>query len=313
MGDGHHHHHHHHERDSARDIGLAFFLNLGFAIAEIIGGILTNSLAILSDALHDFGDSLILGVSWLLERRARRAPTARYSYGYRRVSLLGAFVNVVVLVAGSVYIITEAIPRILHPQDTDAVGMMWFAIAGVLINGLAALRLRGSGSMNARVVAWHLLEDVLGWTAVLVVSIVMQFTYLPVLDPLLSLLIATYILYYNVAVNLYRTVRLFLQAVPESIDLDELRRRILAIDKVRAVHHAHVWSLDGAQHVLSAHVVVAAGVDKAEVIGIKQRIKQDLLGENIEHLTIEIEYEDEDCIMGSTWNGAAAGTTTSEE
>jgi cobalt-zinc-cadmium efflux system protein len=298
----HHHHHHHHDSDDSGAIGFAFFLNLFFAIAEIIGGLWTNSLAIMSDALHDFGDSLILGLSWFLERYSLKGRTLRYTYGYRRFSLLGALLNAVILIAGSTFIILEALPRLANPANPNAEGMMWFAIVGVVINGIAVLRLRKGSSMNARVVSWHLIEDVLGWIAVLIVSIVMQFWYLPILDPILSLLIASYILYYNVFVNFNRTIKLFLQAVPDEIDTARMEAEILAVPHVLSLHHMHVWSLDGERHVLSAHVVVDSEAGKEDVVHIKQQVKALVLGKEIEHLTIEIEFEDEDCVMGGEWH-----------
>jgi len=313
MGHG-HHHHHSDENGNSGAIGFAFFLNLFFAIAEIIGGLWTNSLAILSDALHDLGDSLILGLSWFLERYSTKGRSLRYSYGYRRFSLLGALLNAVILIAGSVFIITEAIPRLLHPEAANAVGMMWFAIAGVILNGIAVLRLRSRGtSMNARVVAWHLIEDVLGWIAVLIVSIVMQFWHLPILDPILSLLIASYILYYNVFVNFNKTIKLFLQAVPDEVDTARMEREILAVPHVLSLHHMHVWSLDGARHVLSAHVVVDREVGKEDVVHIKQSVKRIVLGKDVEHLTIEIEFEDEDCLMGESWITPSSPPVSSDQ
>lgn len=301
MGHG-HEHHRPEDRGNTGAIGFAFFLNLFFAIAEIFGGLWTNSLAILSDALHDFGDSFILGLSWILERYAGRGRTIRYSYGYRRFSLLGALLNAVILIAGSVFIIVEAIPRLINPSTPNAQGMMWFAIGGVLLNGIAVLRLRSKGtSMNTRVVAWHLIEDVLGWIAVLIVSIVMQYWHVPILDPILSLLIASYILYYNVFVNFNRTIKLFLQAVPDNIDTARMEEEIRAVPHVLSVHHMHVWSLDGERHVCSAHVVVDTEAGKEDIVRIKQQVKDIVLGKDIEHLTIEIEYADEDCIMGREW------------
>lgn len=289
------HAHTHHSGESTKAIGFAFFLNLLFAIAEIIGGILTNSLAILSDALHDFGDSLILGLSWFMERNSGRAPTAKFSYGFRRMSLLSALLNSLILIGGSLYIITEAIPRLIDPPQPHAEGMMWFAIAGIALNGIAALRLRRGGSMNARVVTWHLLEDVLGWAAVLIASIVMQFVHAPILDPILSLLIAAYILYYNVAVNLSRTLKLFMQGVPDTVDVDAVRAKMQSVPGVIDAHDIHLWSLDGERHVLSAHVVVESDLEKDAVITVKQQIKSVLRSEDIEHLTLEMEFEDEVC------------------
>jgi cobalt-zinc-cadmium efflux system protein len=159
--------------------------------------------------------------------------------------------------------------------------------------------------MSARVVSWHMIEDVLGWIAVLIVSIVMQFWHLPVLDPILSLLIASYILYYNVVVNINKTIQLFLQAVPDTIDAERMEKDLCAIPAVHSVHHLHVWSLDGAHHVVSAHIVVDRGIGKEELVAVKKQAKTLLLGNAIEHITLEIEFEDEDCIMGSTWNNGA--------
>ncbi|MCB2206441.1 cation diffusion facilitator family transporter [bacterium] len=309
---GHGHDHGHHDHGSSGAIGFAFFLNLFFAVAEIFGGLWTNSLAILSDALHDLGDSLILGLSWFLERYSGKGRTLRYSYGYRRFSLLGALLNAVVLIAGSVFIIVEALPRLANPENPNAQGMMWFAIGGVLLNGIAMLRLRSKGkSMNARVVAWHLLEDVLGWIAVLIVSIVMQYWDVPILDPILSLMIASYILYYNVFVNFNKTIKLFLQAVPDEIDTTTMEKAILSVPHVQSVHHMHVWSLDGERHVLSAHVVVDAGISLDESLQIKMEVKRIILRNDIEHLTIEIEFEDEQCVMGDEWH-SAPGTASRE-
>ena len=299
MGHGHDHHHH---AESSSDIRFAFFLNLLFAIAEIIGGLWTNSLAILSDALHDFGDSMILGLSWFLERYSKKESNERFSYGYQRFSLLGALLNAVILIAGSMFIIFEAIPRIANPLNPNAEGMMWFAFAGVILNGVAVLRLRNSKSMNARVVAWHLIEDVLGWIAVLIASIIMQFWHLPVLDALMSLAIASYILYYNVFVNFNKTIALFLQAVPDDVDIENLESEICRLSRVRSVHHMHIWSLDGARHVLSAHIVVDRSSSTAEVVEIKRAVKGLVDGMDIEHLTIEIEYEDEKCLMETSSN-----------
>ncbi|MBN1449092.1 MAG: cation transporter [Bacteroidetes bacterium] len=299
-------HPHHHEADGdSGHIRFAFFLNLLFALAEIAGGLWTNSLAILSDALHDLGDSFILGLTWFLERYSRRGRSVRYSYGYRRFSLLGALLNAVILIAGSVFIITEAIPRLANPEHPNAEGMMWFAVVGVVINGVAVLRLRRGTSMNARVVSWHLIEDVLGWIAVLIASIAMQFWHLPILDPILSLLIASYILYYNVFVNFNKTIALFLQAVPDEIDLNNMEEEIRAVPCVQSVHHMHVWSLDGSRHVLSAHVVVHSNAKKDDVVAVKQHVKTIVLARNIEHLTIEVEYEDEHCVMGEEWHHSA--------
>jgi cobalt-zinc-cadmium efflux system protein len=299
-----HSHPHHHpenhppaqDHTSTDDIRVAFFLNLGFALLEVIGGLLTNSLAILSDSLHDLGDSLSLGLSWFLDNYSRKGQDRRFSYGYRRFSLLAALLNTLILIGGSVFILVEAIPRLTHPEPASAPGMAVFALAGILVNGLAMLRLKRNRSLNAQVVALHLLEDALGWVAVLVVGIVLLFTDLYILDPLLSIAITLYVLW-SVFRNLRRTSALFLQAVPENVDVTEVERQLMEMPGVKSVHHTHVWSLDGEHHVLTTHVVVDPCTTRDQVLQLKREINGLTDSMDIAHTTLEIEYEDEDCRM----------------
>ena len=169
---GHHHDHHHH---SSNNIKVAFFLNFAFTILEIIGGLYVNSIAIISDAIHDLGDTISLGTSWYLEEKSYKKSNKKFSFGYKRFSLLGALINSIILIIGSLYVITEAVGRILEPEHTDAKGMIFFAVIGVLVNGYAAWKLSSGKTMNEKVASWHLVEDVLGWVAVLVVGIILNF------------------------------------------------------------------------------------------------------------------------------------------
>jgi cobalt-zinc-cadmium efflux system protein len=294
--DHHHPHNHAHSHQITQDIKLAFFLNLAFAILEIFGGLWTNSLAIVSDAVHDLGDSISLGMAWYLEKYSHKQSNFSFSYGYRRLSSLAALINTLILFIGSLYVISQAIPRVMNPEPTDAKGMILFAVLGVTVNGLAMFRLAKTTSLNARVVAWHLLEDALGWVAVLLVSIVLLFTDLYILDPILSILIAVYVLY-NAIANLRQILWLFLQTVPKNVDLQELEKNILAVEQVDSLHHTHVWSLDGEDHVLTTHVVVTENTTRTEILAIKGAIQR--LGEklNFKHMTVEIEYLNEPCCM----------------
>ncbi len=292
----HHHEHGHHSHSASQNIRTAFFLNLGFALLEIFGGLWTNSLAILSDAIHDFGDSLSLGVAWYLERYSHRSEDKKFTYGYRRFSLLGALINTVVLLAGSLFIITEAIPRLLNPQHSNAQGMALLALAGIGINGLAALRLKREQSLNAKVIAWHLIEDVLGWIAVLIVSLVMLVADIHILDPILSILIALYILF-NVVRNLRKTVTLFLQAVPADVDLAKISKQVELLPGVISTHHLHAWSLEGESHVLTMHVMVSENAEREQVIELRRQIRELLKHSDLAYTTIEIEYGPDDCMM----------------
>lgn len=288
---------HEHEHAQTKNIKVAFFLNVLFALAEVVGGLLTNSVTILSDALHDLGDSLSLGVAWYLNRYAQRAGDERYSYGYRRFSLLGALITGTVLIGGAVVVLSEAIPRLIAPEPTDARGMLIFAIAGIVVNGGAVLRLRHGEGFNVRLVAWHLLEDVLGWVAVLMVSVVLLFTEIDILDPILSILITLYVAY-NVARNLRKTLRLFLQSAPEGIVTTGIDEAIRGIPHVVDTHHTHLWSLDGERHVLTTHVVVDVSCERREIVAVKEAIQALAQELNVTHVTVEIEYSDESCAMG---------------
>ena len=300
LGMGHHHHHHHghhhhhHHDHGVKNLKVAFFLNLGFTIIEIVGGIFTNSLAILSDALHDLGDSLSIGLSWYFQKLSTKEGDATYTYGYKRFSLLGAIINGVVLLIGSVFILTEAIPQILDPAETDAQGMMYLAIFGVLVNGAAVLRLRKGSSMNERVISLHLLEDVLGWVAVLIGSLVMMFYEAPWIDPVLSVLIALFILF-NVFKSLKASLTIVLQATPDDLNIEGVQSLLASMPVIKDVHDCHLWSMDGEHHVLSTHVVLDKNYDLEAMAEIKSKIKTQLKSEGISHVTIEFEGPDEVC------------------
>ena len=286
---------HGHSHDSASNIKVAFFLNLGFTVLEIIGGLLTNSVAILSDALHDLGDSLSLAIAWYLENVAKRQPDQRFSYGYRRFSLLGALITSIVLLIGSLIVLSEAVQRISEPEEPVAGGMILLAVIGIAVNGLAVLRVRGGSGLSAQAVSWHLLEDVLGWIAVLFVGVVLSFVDAPVLDPVLSMLLSAYVLY-RVVENLRKTLRVFLQATPEGIDLDEVQQQLAGIEGVREQHHTHIWSLDGERNVLTTHLVISETASPASAFRIKCDVEKRFEHLKFAYMTIEIEFGDEDCM-----------------
>lgn len=285
-----------HQHNNINNIKTVFFLNLGFTVLEIIGGFLTNSLAILSDAVHDLGDSFSLGLTWYLENYSKKGRDKNYSYGYRRFSLLGAFITAIVLIGGSIAILSEAVPRIIEPERSHAPGMVFFAVIGIAVNGLAAFKLRAGKTMNARLVVWHLLEDVLGWIAVLIVGTILLFKEIYVLDPILSILVTLYVLY-NMIRNLRKTSSLFLQATPENVDLPEIEKKIVGLDKVESIHHAHTWSLDGEIHVFTTHIVVNENTTQDEASQVKHEIKAMVADMGFEHVTLEIEYPHEKCRM----------------
>ncbi len=293
MGHDHHHGHHHHHHGTG-NLRVAFFLNLFFTLVEIVGGIYTGSLAILSDALHDLGDSLSIGLSWYFQKLSLKGRDKKFSYGYKRFSLLGAIINSIVLLVGSGIILSKAIPALFAPETVDAKGMMFLAIFGIIVNGAAVLKLRKGSSINEEVISLHLLEDVLGWVAVLIGSLVMMFWDLPIIDPILSLLIAVYIIY-NAFRNLKKSTLIILQAKPNEVDIEQIHKTLLSISEITGVHDCHVWSMDGEYNVLSAHLVIEKEISMDEMASIKSKAKSLLKKEHIDHATFEFEGKDEHC------------------
>jgi cobalt-zinc-cadmium efflux system protein len=288
-----HQHDHDHGHGTTRNLSIAFFLNLSFTIIELIGGIITNSLAILSDALHDLGDSFALGMSWYFEKLSRKKRTKQFSYGYRRFSLLAALINAIILLIGSVIILSIAIPKIFSPGQPDAQGMIYFALVGIVFNGLGVFVLKRGGSINERVVMLHLLEDVLGWVAILVGSILMLYFDIPVLDPILSVLIAVFIIY-NAAKALKEVLKILLQAVPDEVLIQKIDEAMVKINGVKSVHDTHIWSLDGRINILTTHLVVE-NTNVEDMISIKDRARKIAREQNIQHATVEIGLEEEEC------------------
>ena len=290
------HTHSHNHDESEKRIATAFFLNVSFTIIEFIGGVLTNSTAIMADAVHDLGDSLSIGSAWLLNRLGRKSADKEFTYGYRRLSLLGALINGLVLVIGSLWVLSEAVPRLADPLMPMTEGMIALAILGVSVNGFAAYRLSKGNTLNEKILNWHLLEDVLGWVAVLVVALILQFYDWPILDPLLSVAFTFFILF-NVLRNLWVTGKLFFQAAPDKGLHDKIERSLLGVDGVSEVHHQHLWSLDGEKHVLTAHIVIDQNEDFStnQYFTIKQSISRALEQYTLAHTTVEIELKQETC------------------
>lgn len=286
-------HTHHHLPKSISALRLVFFLNLSFTVIEIVGGYLTNSMAIMADAVHDLGDSLALGIAWGFEVIARKNDTDQQSYGFGRVSLLAALINSVILTAGATIVITRALPRFTNPETSHATGMMGLALLGLAVNGYAAWRTARGKSMNERVVSLHLFEDVLGWAAVLIGAIILKFTGWSWIDPLLAVMIAVFVMV-NVTGKLWQIGRIFLQLSPGDVDVDDLKSRIADVPGVVDVHHFHVWSLDGEHHVLTIHVRIDSSSPRPQ---IKAAIREVISEGDFLHITIELDEDENDCSM----------------
>lgn len=268
---------------------VAFLLNLGFSIYEFIGGTFTHSTAIMSDAVHDLGDALSIGISYFLEKKSTRHPDANYTYGYIRYSLVGGIITTLILVFGSVFVIYHAILRFFNPVAINYNEMIILAIIGVVVNFIAAYVTRSKGSLNQKSVNLHMLEDVLGWAVVLIGAIIMRFTDIVYLDPALSILVALFILR-AAMINFISILNVFLEKTPASISLENLEKHLLQMPQVKSIHHLHVWSIDGFHNYATLHVVSDRPTPQ-----LKQTIKSKLAKHQIAHSTIEMESPEECC------------------
>ena len=272
-----------------KNILIAFLLNLSFSIFEVIGGILTGSVAILSDAVHDIGDAVSIGISYLLERKSKKQPDEIYTYGYTRYSVIGSIITTLILLFGSVMVIYNAINRFFEPAEIKYNGMIIFAVVGVCVNLCAALFTRKGDSLNQKAVNLHLLEDVLGWMVVLIGAVIMRFTDFTLIDPIMSIGVALFI-FINAISNLKEALDLFLEKKPSGIDINEIKEHISEIDGVLDVHHIHVWSMDGQNNYATMHIVTNSNHSK-----IKESVRKELLEHGIGHTTLELEDETEHC------------------
>ncbi len=272
-----------------KNILIAFLLNLAFSVMEFIGGIFTGSVAIISDSIHDIGDAASIGIAYFLERKSKKKPDEKYTYGYIRYSILGSLITTLILIIGSSFVIYNSVLRILNPVEINYDGMILFAVFGVIVNFLAATFTREGDSLNQKSVNLHMLEDVLGWVIVLIGAIIMKFTDISLIDPILSIGVAAFILI-SALKTLKEIVDIFLEKTPDGVNLEEIKEHIISIDEVLDVHHIHIRSIDGFRNYATMHVVFEGKLPE-----VKAKVKEELAEHGIEHTTIEFEEKDEAC------------------
>ena len=278
-----------------KNILIAFLLNLGFSVFEFFGGLFTGSVAILSDAVHDLGDALGIGVSWFLERKSKRQADDTYTYGYARFSVLGSVFTCGILLLGSVAVVVSAVGRLMAPVPIRYDGMILFAVVGVAVNLAAAFVTRNGNSLNQKAVNLHMLEDVLTWVVVLIGAVVMRYTDWAMLDPLVSIAVAVYIFVHAVG-HLREAADIFLEKVPHGYSVAAIKAQAEAVDGVTDVHHVHLRSIDGYTHAASLHVVA-----QGDPAAVKAAVRDALQEMGIAHVTVEVEAVSEVC--GQPWCG----------
>lgn len=287
-------HNHSHIENNQKNILLAFFMNAGFAVIEFVGGYLTNSVAIYSDALHDLGDSIALLFAYIAEKISVKKADKKFTFGYRRFSVLAALVNGLILLVGSAFIIKEAVTRLQNPEPIHVQGVILLAFLGLAVNGFAAFRMSKNSGLNSRMIMLHLLEDILGWCAVLIVSIVLLFKPWYFLDSALSIIIA-FIIINGVIKNLFNVSKIFLQAFPENISREVIVKELTTFENVIDIHFIQGWSLDESNFNLTLHVKVSSSLLMKDVDILRKRIEVYLREKHILFTTIQ--FEGEECAL----------------
>lgn len=275
------------------NIKIAFLLNLAFSIVEAIGGILTNSISIISDSLHNLGDSITIGIDYIFEKKSKKLPNKEYSYGYLRYTMLGSLIASFILLVGSVIIIYNVVPRLIKPLSVNYDAMIIFGIFGLLINLYATIKIMRSKDKDKKINT-HMIEDTVIWLFILTGSICIKMFDLVIIDPILSLLIAVYILYqvYKYMKNIYN---IFMEKVPKNVKIDEIKKDIESNENIDNVHHIHIWSMDGVNNYMTAHIHLNKMLNEEEIIKTKNDVKNKLKEDKINHITLEVEYFNEKC------------------
>lgn len=288
---GHNHHHHHHaptDADGERRVLTILLLTGAFMVVEVIGGLVSGSLALIADAAHMLTDTAALGLAWIAFRLARRPPDSRHSYGWRRFEVLAAYTNGITLFAISVWIMVEAVFRVLTPQPVAADEMMVVAALGLAVNVIGFVVLSGGErrNLNLRGALAHVMGDILGSVAAIGAAIVIRLTGWTPIDPLLSILGAGLIL--KGAWSLTReSAHILLEGAPIDADAERIETAVREVAGVDGAHHVHIWSLTGERRVATLHAVAAPGTDGDAVLSaIRERLREDF---GIGHATIQIE------------------------
>jgi cobalt-zinc-cadmium efflux system protein len=292
MGHNHHHHHPNVDDSSIWKLWVSILLNLTITLAQVIGGIIANSLALLSDAVHNFNDSMSLVTTLVTKKIAKKGASSSKTFGYKRAEIIGAFANLITLVIVALFLIKEGIERFVDPQPIDGLTMFWVAMIGLAANLITAALLwkNSKDDINMRSAFIHILSDALSSVGVIIGGwLIIQYNWY-IIDTILTLLIGSYILWHCYHM-LRETIEILMEAKPENINIDELKLEMAGVDKVCDVHHIHVWRLDEHSTLLESHIVIEKE-DLDEMETIKSSIKK-LLHDKFEiyHSTLEFEFE----------------------
>ncbi len=292
---GHHHHHHSHDHSDlkGRNLLISIFLNIGITVAQVIGGLLSGSLALLSDALHNFSDVLSLIISFVAQRLGKKQACRKKTFGYKRAEILAAFVNAATLVVVAIILMKEAVERLLDPQQIDSNLVIWLALIAIMFNGFSVLLLKKDSdhNMNMKSAYLHLLTDMMASVAVLVGGILMKYFEIYWVDAVLTMIIGIYLIYmgYDLLKESTKVLMLF---TPKSVVIQDIVESICTIDPVKNVHHVHIWQLNEEEVHMEAHIDFKEDIRLSEFDEILEKIEEHVYHKHgINHVNIQPEFD----------------------
>lgn len=277
-----------HNHDAEKGIKTAFFLNMVFVLVEFFGGLITNSFAVISDAIHDFGDCIAIGCAWFFERRSKKQPDDKYTYGYRRYSLVSAAITSLILVFGSAVVIFGAVERFREPTEIHGLGMMLLAVLGIIINGAAVVKTSKGHGANEKTIKLHLLEDVFSWVAILVGGLFVYFLKWNFVDVIISVVIAVYLLIQSI-IELVEVCEILLEKVPEDFSVSDYKNSLLSIEGVSDIHHLHIWTFEGEKIMATIHIRIPDDADMQYYKRVKEDVERLSRELGIDHLTVQLD------------------------
>lgn len=284
-------HEHHHHDIKGKNLFFTILLNAGISIAELIGGILSGSIALISDAIHNFSDVLSLIVSYIAQRLSKREANEKSTFGYRRSEIFAAFINASTLIVLAFYIFYEAILRLINPAEVNTTLVIWLAFASIIVNALSVLMIKNDAkeSMNMKAAYLHLFGDMMTSIAVLVGGLLMKYFHIYWIDPLFSILIAIYLVY--MSWDIFKSsLKIMMQFTPDNIDIDAIVKHITALDGVKNIHHIHIWQINEHDIMFEAHIGFEENVSLSVFEEMMEKAKLYLIDHNISHITLQPEY-----------------------
>lgn len=272
-------------KEASENLSFALILNLLFNIVVISGGILTNSVAIISDAMHDLSDTISILIAWILEKLSRKESTKNFTYGYQRFSIFGALFNSTLVIMASLTVAYEAFTRLFEVQSPDASGMVVIAVLGIIFKGFSLLKLHKGKTFNEKAISIHMFGDVFEWIALLIISLILVFINIPILDPIASIFVSLWVIY-NLAKTFIASAKILLQGIPSNIDIDSLKEDFLSIEEIEEIEELHIWSLDGIDNILTSKFKVSKN-ENFSYENTKKNLKKVTNNYNITQTTFE--------------------------